>query len=59
MQRHKTDTLTMNRLIITLETQIPFGSFTADDVLIDAALATQRSSEDAIDVAILFVARAP
>jgi H+-transporting ATPase len=50
----KTGTLTMNRL--TVETQIPFSSFTADDVLIDAALATQKSSEDAIDVAILSVA---
>jgi H+-transporting ATPase len=47
----KTGTLTMNRL--TVETEIPFGSFTADDVLLGAALATQKSSEDAIDVAIL------
>src|SRR5271154_4437195 len=50
----KTGTLTMNRL--TVEAQIPFGSFTADDVMLDAALATQKSSEDAIDVAILSVA---
>jgi H+-transporting ATPase len=50
----KTGTLTMNRL--TVETEIPFGSFTADDVLLGAALATQKSSEDAIDVAILSAA---
>jgi H+-transporting ATPase len=50
----KTGTLTMNRL--TVETEIPFGSFTADEVLLGAALATQKSSEDAIDVAILSVA---
>jgi H+-transporting ATPase len=50
----KTGTLTMNRL--TVEAQIPFGSFTADDVMLDAALATQKSSEDAIDVAILSTA---
>ena len=51
----KTGTLTMNRL--TVETEIPFGSFTADDVVLGAALATQKSSEDAIDVAILSVAK--
>src|SRR5262245_28989057 len=50
----KTGTLTMNQL--TVEKQIPFGSFTADDVLRDAALATQKSSEDAIDVAVLAAA---
>ena len=32
---------------------IPFGSFKRDDVLRDAALATQRSSEDAIDLAVM------
>jgi H+-transporting ATPase len=47
----KTGTLTMNQL--TVQSGIPFGSSKADDVLRDAALATQRSSQDAIDVAIL------
>ena len=51
----KTGTLTMNRL--TVEKQIPFGSFSANEVLVDAALATQKSSEDAIDVAILSASR--
>jgi H+-transporting ATPase len=50
----KTGTLTMNQL--TVEKQIPFGSFSADDVLRDAALATQKSSEDAIDVAVIAAA---
>ncbi len=50
----KTGTLTMNRL--TVETQIPFGAFTAGEVLLDAALATQTSSDDSIDVAILSAA---
>jgi len=47
----KTGTLTMNQL--TVQSGIPFGSAKADDVLRDAALATQKSSQDAIDVAIL------
>src|SRR6516225_9788602 len=47
----KTGTLTMNQL--TVQSGIPFGSSKADDVLRDAALATRRSSQDAIDVAIL------
>jgi H+-transporting ATPase len=47
----KTGTLTMNQL--TVESGIPFGLAKADDVLRDAALATQRSSQDPIDVAIL------
>jgi H+-transporting ATPase len=50
----KTGTLTMNQL--TVEKQIQFGAFTADDVLRDAALATQKSSDDAIDVAVLAAA---
>ena len=50
----KTGTLTMNQL--TVEKQIPFGTFTADDVLRDAALATQKSSADAIDVAVIAAA---
>jgi len=52
----KTGTLTMNQL--TVASEIPFGSFTANDVLLGAALATQKSSEDAIDVAILSAAGA-
>jgi H+-transporting ATPase len=47
----KTGTLTMNQL--TVQSSIPFGSAKADDVLRAAALATQKSSQDAIDVAIL------
>jgi len=47
----KTGTLTMNQL--TVQASIPFGSAKADDVLRDAALATQKSSQDAIDLAIL------
>ena len=47
----KTGTLTINQL--TVQSGIPFGSAKADDVLRDAALATQKSSQDAIDVAIL------
>jgi H+-transporting ATPase len=50
----KTGTLTMNRL--SVEAEIPFGPYTADDVLLGAALATQKSSEDALDVAILSAA---
>ena len=50
----KTGTLTMNQL--TVEKQIPFGSFATRDVLRDAALATQKSSEDPIDVAVLSAA---
>jgi H+-transporting ATPase len=50
----KTGTLTLNHL--TVEKQIPFGSYTTDDVLRDAALATQKSSEDPIDVAVLSAA---
>ncbi len=50
----KTGTLTMNKL--TVESQIPFGAFNADDVLIDAAFATQKSSEDPLDIAVLAAA---
>ena len=50
----KTGTLTMNRL--TVESEIPFGGFTTDEVLLGAALATQKSSDDSIDVAILSAA---
>ncbi|MBI1980529.1 MAG: plasma-membrane proton-efflux P-type ATPase [Methylocystis sp.] len=47
----KTGTLTMNRL--SAQSAIPFGAFKSDDVLLFAALATQRSSEDAIDLAVM------
>jgi H+-transporting ATPase len=47
----KTGTLTMNEL--TVDTAIPFGSAKIADVLRGAALATQQSSEDPIDLAVL------
>lgn len=47
----KTGTLTQNKL--TLDTPIVFNNAQADDVVIAAALATQTSSEDAIDQAVL------
>ncbi|MFO1148308.1 MAG: plasma-membrane proton-efflux P-type ATPase [Alsobacter sp.] len=53
----KTGTLTMNRL--TVEEPIPFGTARPDDVLKAAALATQTSSEDPIDVAVLSALPSP
>lgn len=47
----KTGTLTQNKL--TLDTPIPFGDARPDDVIFAAALATQASSQDAIDLAVL------
>ena len=47
----KTGTLTMNRL--TLDQPIPYGTAKPEDVVFAAALASQRSSEDAIDQAVL------
>ncbi|ARQ02291.1 plasma-membrane proton-efflux P-type ATPase [Pseudorhodoplanes sinuspersici] len=47
----KTGTLTMNQL--SLDATLPFGSFKQDDVLTAAALATQTSSQDPIDLAVL------
>ena len=48
----KTGTLTMNRL--TVQDAIPYRRIQdRDDVLLCAALATQRSSEDAIDLAVM------
>ena len=47
----KTGTLTQNKL--TLDTPIPFGDAKPDDIIFAAALATQTSSEDAIDKAVL------
>ena len=53
----KTGTLTQNRL--TLDAPIPFGGAAPDDVIFAAALATQASSEDAIDQAVLKGVKAP
>ena len=47
----KTGTLTQNKL--TLQAPIPFGTTTADDLVTGAALATQKQSTDAIDIAVL------
>ena len=47
----KTGTLTLNRL--TVDSIIPFGAAKSDDVTMGAALATQASSEDPIDHAVL------
>ena len=47
----KTGTLTLNQL--TVDAAIPFGAVKPEDVIAAAALATQASSEDAIDLAIL------
>lgn len=53
----KTGTLTMNRL--TVQDATPFGAFKGEDVLLFAALATQKSSEDAIDLAVMGALTAP
>lgn len=47
----KTGTLTQNKL--TLQTPIPFGSAAPDAIILGAACASQRQSDDAIDVAVL------
>jgi H+-transporting ATPase len=47
----KTGTLTMNQL--TVDAAIPFGTAKTADVLRGGALATQQSSEDPIDLAVL------
>jgi H+-transporting ATPase len=47
----KTGTLTLNQL--TVDAPIPFGNARPDDVLLGAAFATQTSSEDPIDLAVL------
>ena len=47
----KTGTLTLNQL--TVNAAIPFGAAKAEDVMTAAALATQASSDDAIDLAVL------
>ena len=47
----KTGTLTLNQL--TVDAAIPFGATKPDDVMTAAALATQTSSDDPIDLAVL------
>jgi H+-transporting ATPase len=47
----KTGTLTMNQL--TLQEPIAFGNVSRDDLVLGAALASQRQSEDAIDQAVI------
>ena len=47
----KTGTLTMNQL--TLQAPLPFAGTAADDLILGAALASQRQSHDAIDQAVL------
>ena len=47
----KTGTLTLNQL--SVDAEIPFGNSKSSDVLVVAALATQTSSEDPIDLAVL------
>jgi H+-transporting ATPase len=53
----KTGTLTMNQL--TVEAPIPFGGAAAADVVLAAALATRKSSDDPIDLAIFHALKAP
>src|SRR5262245_29565998 len=53
----KTGTLTMNQL--TVEAPIPFGGATAADVLLAAALATRKSSDDPIDLAVFHALKTP
>jgi H+-transporting ATPase len=53
----KTGTLTQNKLAV--QKSIPFGAFTEEDVLFCAALATQSSSEDAIDLAVMNALKTP
>ncbi|GLI25014.1 H+-transporting ATPase [Xanthobacter flavus] len=47
----KTGTLTLNQL--TLQTPIPWGKAAPDDLILGAALASQRQSDDAIDKAVI------
>ncbi len=47
----KTGTLTLNQLAI--DKAIPVGSTSTDEIMLAAALATQKSSEDPIDIAVL------
>lgn len=47
----KTGTLTQN--LLTLQEAVPFGHITPDELILGAALACQRNSQDAIDQAVL------
>ena len=47
----KTGTLTLNQL--TIDKAIPVGGTPPDEIMLAAALATQKSSEDPIDIAVL------
>lgn len=47
----KTGTLTQN--LLTLQDSVPFNNISADDLILGAAIACQRNSEDAIDQAVL------
>src|SRR5690606_5260398 len=51
----KTGTITMNQLAVT--GVIPLGDATESDVLLAAALASQESNQDPIDLAILAAAK--
>jgi H+-transporting ATPase len=53
----KTGTLTMNQL--TLQAPLPFAGTTPADLILGAALASQRQSEDAIDQAVLKALKQP
>src|SRR5262245_22036715 len=53
----KTGTLTMNRL--TVEAPIPFGTSKPEDVLLAAALASRKSSDDPIDLAVFHALGTP
>jgi H+-transporting ATPase len=53
----KTGTLTMNQL--TLQAPLPVAGIAADNLILGAALASQRQSEDAIDQAVLKALKKP
>jgi len=53
----KTGTLTLNQL--TVDSAIPLGGATADEIMLAASLATQKSSEDPIDIAVLRAMKHP
>lgn len=53
----KTGTLTLNQL--TLQTPIPSGGASGDDLILAAALCSQRQSDDAIDKAVLAALKDP
>lgn len=53
----KTGTLTMNQL--ALQTPIPFSGTQPDDLVVGAAIASQRQSTDAIDMAVVKALKDP